>query len=217
MAGSEGEIHIFPFLLYKAEKKSAYLKTRCYLVLWSMKNILPSVWTLSSHPSGSGPRSSWCRLTTIHLWSTDNQFKGVNSSGVKPDLHNFGNLDPDPHQGDKPDPDPHQAKSQTRSGSASNKNRDSDPLLSDKSDPDLHSDPQHWKSATGSMFGNRGWGRGGRYSTSGGTSVLMGEKLPRIDKPYFIFFLGPLDKAKSPCAKALKLTAWMLYFQQWLT
>ena len=32
------------------------------LVLWSMKKILPSVWTLSSHPSGRGPRSSSWRV-----------------------------------------------------------------------------------------------------------------------------------------------------------
>jgi|LakMenEpi03Aug12_release.lakeMendotaPanAssembly.Ray.scaffolds.fasta_scaffold560722_2 hypothetical protein len=123
-----------------------------------MKKILPSVWTLSSHPSGSGPRSSWCRLTTIHSWS---DYKRENSSAVEPDPHHFRTLDPDPdpHQGDKPDLDQHQLKIGIRirierivgpgSESASNKNQDSDPHLSDKSDPDLHPDPQLWK--TGSL------------------------------------------------------------------
>ena len=37
-----------------------------HLVLWSMKKIIPFVWTRSSQPSGRGPRSSWCRLRCVH-------------------------------------------------------------------------------------------------------------------------------------------------------
>ena len=47
-----------------------------YLVLWSMKKILPSVWTLSSQPSGKGPRSSWCRLQKYHWLSLQKKSNG---------------------------------------------------------------------------------------------------------------------------------------------
>ena len=36
-------------------------------VLWSIKNILPSEWTLSSHPSGNGPSSSSGRSASVVL------------------------------------------------------------------------------------------------------------------------------------------------------